>query len=111
VLFIDAINEVTRQNAQSFLSPAHQNRIVSAYRAFESEAGFATVVDANQIIERDTNLSIPLHVRSVSPSSGQVGSTLTGGWDALELHGPAFWKQMNDLTDLLQDVLAESDRG
>jgi type I restriction enzyme M protein len=110
VLFINAINEAAREDAQSFLRPAHQDRIVSAYRAFDSEAGFAAVADADQVLARDANLSIPLYVRAVSRRSDGEGSTLAEAWEAFEQDGPAFWRQMNDLTDLLQDVLAESDR-
>jgi type I restriction enzyme M protein len=29
VIFIDAVNEVTRERAQSFLTPAHQQRIAT----------------------------------------------------------------------------------
>lgn len=111
VLFINAINDVTRENAQSFLRPAHQERIAAAYRAFRSETGFAAVADANQILERDGNLSIPLYVRNVSSRSDGTESTLAEAWGAFEQDGPAFWKQMSDLTDLLRDVSTESDRG
>jgi type I restriction-modification system DNA methylase subunit len=34
VIFIDAVNQVTRERAQSVLKPEHQQRILSAYRAF-----------------------------------------------------------------------------
>jgi type I restriction enzyme M protein len=111
VLFINAINEVTRENAQSFLRPAHQDRIVFAFRAFASESGFAAVADANQILERDASLSIPLYVRNVGPVSDGTGRTLAEAWDAFEQDGPGFWNQMTDLTNLLKDIAAEPDRG
>jgi type I restriction enzyme M protein len=44
ILFIDAVHEVSRERAQSFLKPEHQQRIVAAYRAFTDEPGFAKVV-------------------------------------------------------------------
>lgn len=111
VLFINALNEVSRENAQSFLRPAHQARIVAAYQAFRGEPGFAAVADMNQILERDGNLSIPLYVRNVSSRTSGAEATLAEAWDAFEQDGPAFWKQMSDLTDLLRDVSTESDRG
>ncbi|HFE1839443.1 TPA: N-6 DNA methylase, partial [Klebsiella pneumoniae] len=43
VLFIDAVREVTRERAQSFLTMAQQQRILSAYQAFTDEPGFAKV--------------------------------------------------------------------
>ena len=36
LLFIDAVHEVARERAQSFLRPQHQKRILAAYRAFAS---------------------------------------------------------------------------
>jgi len=62
VLFIDAIGEVTRERAQSFLTPEHIGRIVSTFRAFEPEPGFAAVEGLESIAERGTSLSIPIYV-------------------------------------------------
>ena len=63
VLLINAINEVTRERAQSFLTPDHTDRIVSAYRAFGDDEGFASVASLEDIAGRDGNLSIPLYVK------------------------------------------------
>jgi type I restriction enzyme M protein len=111
VLFINAINEVTRENAQSFLRSEHQGRIVAAYREFRSDPGFAAVVASNEILERDGNLSIPLYVRNLSSRSHGAEPLLAEAWDAFEQDGLAFWKQMSDLTDMLREGIAESDRG
>lgn len=62
VLFIDAVNEVTRERAQSFLTDDHIGRIVRAFRAFEPEDGFSAVETLGAIAERSGNLSIPLYV-------------------------------------------------
>ena len=62
VLFIDAVNEVTRERAQSFLTDDHINRIVRAFRAFEPEDGFCAVETLDAIAGRNSNLSIPLYV-------------------------------------------------
>ena len=40
VIFIDALNEVTRERAQSFLKPEHQQRILTAYKTFTDVPGF-----------------------------------------------------------------------
>ena len=63
ILFINAVNEVTRERAQSFLTEEHIQRIVGAYRAFADEDGFARVVSNDEIREKGSNLSIPLYVR------------------------------------------------
>ncbi|MYB24253.1 MAG: SAM-dependent DNA methyltransferase [Acidimicrobiia bacterium] len=65
VLFIDAVNEVTRERAQSFLTDDHIDRIVQTFRSFESEDGFAAVTRVDAIADVDNNLSIPLHVDRV----------------------------------------------
>ncbi|MEM9655379.1 MAG: class I SAM-dependent DNA methyltransferase [Actinomycetota bacterium] len=62
VLFIDAVNEVTRERAQSFLTEDHIDRIVQTFRTLEAEAGFAAVETLDAIAERNSNLSIPLYV-------------------------------------------------
>jgi type I restriction enzyme M protein len=67
ILFINALNEVTRERAQSFLTEAHQLRVVKAYRTFKNEAGFAAVVPIEEIRVKDGNLSIPLWVANETP--------------------------------------------
>lgn len=63
VLFINAVHEVTRERAQSFLTDEHLQRIVDAYQAFGDKDGFARVVSNEEIRDRGSNLSIPLYVR------------------------------------------------
>ena len=63
VLFIDALKEVTRERAQSFLTPEHIDRIATTYRWFGDEDGFSAVATVDEIAKRDDNLSIPLYVR------------------------------------------------
>jgi type I restriction enzyme M protein len=63
ILLIDALDEVTRERTQSFLTSDHIDRIMSAYRAFKDDDGFAAVATLEDIGVRDGNLSIPLYVR------------------------------------------------
>lgn len=62
VLFIDAKNEVTRKNADSYLEPKHIDKIVSAYRKFEDENKFCKVVDNSAIKAKGSKLSVALYV-------------------------------------------------
>ncbi|HRJ73467.1 MAG TPA: N-6 DNA methylase, partial [Terrimicrobiaceae bacterium] len=64
ILFLNAINEVTRERAQSFLTDDHLQRIVQAYVEFKEEPGFARVVPLEEIRAKEGNLSIPLYVAS-----------------------------------------------
>ncbi len=50
ILFIDAVHEVARERAQSFLKPEHQERILAAYQAFADEPGFATVATIAEVL-------------------------------------------------------------
>jgi len=71
VLFIDAVNEVTRERSMSTLTPDHQNRIADAYHAFAVVPGFAYVATLAEIRANDGNLSIPLYVRGRTVSEGK----------------------------------------
>ena len=62
ILFINAVNEVTRERAQSFLTDEHLQRVVRAYRDFKDEPGFTRVVPIEEIRAKEGNLSIPLYV-------------------------------------------------
>ena len=62
ILFINAVNEVTRERAQSFLTDDHIRRIVDAYNGFKDIDGFARVVGNDMVREKGGNLSIPLYV-------------------------------------------------
>lgn len=63
VLFINAVNEVTRKNAQSYLEDEHIKRIAQAYEKYEDEEGFAKVATIYDIGENAFSLSIPLYVK------------------------------------------------
>ena len=82
ILFVDAVNEVTRERAQSFLTEAHQTRIAEAYRAFADEADFARVVVVSEIEANGWSLNMPLYVRSSNSGARGGGVELA---DALPL--------------------------
>jgi type I restriction enzyme M protein len=62
ILFINAVNEVSRERTQSFLTEEHLQRVVRAYQEFEDEPGFTRVVSLEEIRVKDGNLSIPLYL-------------------------------------------------
>lgn len=63
VLFINAVKEVTRKNAQSYLEDAHIAHIASAYANYENEENYAKVATIADIAELDYSLNIALYVR------------------------------------------------
>jgi type I restriction enzyme M protein len=80
VLLIDAVREVTRERAQSFLAPDHVSRIVTAFRAYRDEDGFAAVVTAAEVAKRDGNLSIPLYVKRANGSRAEDVGHVVDAW-------------------------------
>jgi type I restriction enzyme M protein len=75
ILLINAVNEVTRERAQSFLTDEHIERIVQAYKAFKEEPGFTHVATLDDIRAKDGNLSIPLYV---APQAMEVRQDAAG---------------------------------
>ena len=63
VLFINAVNEVERKNAQSYLEDRHIQKIAEAYHQYSDEAGFARVATIQDIADHNFSLSIPLYVK------------------------------------------------
>ncbi len=108
VLFIDAVGEVSRERALSFLKPEHQDRIVNAYRAFADEPGFSAVATVAEIFHRDSNLSIPRYVKRTSSSfADSPDLDLRTTWAAFDARGQNFWKQMDGLVDMLDGAVVQ----
>ena len=110
ILFINAVNEVTRERAQSFLTDEHIQRIVQAYRDFADSDGLSRVVGTDEVREKDCSLNLPLYVRA---DNGKGSSDKTEGSVSLE-QAIAEWQQssktlrksMNGLFAILEDARA-----
>lgn len=63
VLFINAINEVERKNAQSYLDDNHIQKIALAYDKYETVPEFAKVSTIKDIEDNNFSLSIPLYIK------------------------------------------------
>ena len=63
VLFINAVNEVVRKNAQSYLEDNHIQRIAEAYEKYCDDSDFAKVATIEDIAKNNYSLSIPLYVK------------------------------------------------
>ena len=66
ILIINAINEVTRKNAQSWLDDAHIRKIADAYEQYSDSEGFAKVITIADAKNNGWSLSIPLYVREAA---------------------------------------------
>jgi type I restriction enzyme M protein len=111
VIFIDAVNEVTRERAHSFLKPEHQQYILAAFRNFVDAPGFAKVVTLVEIGTNAGNLSIPLYVKHTAAeragdSNGDALS-LRSSWDKWRTDGREYWLRMDALVEILEGQIAE----
>ena len=108
VLFIDALHEVARERALSYLKPEHQQRIANAYSAFADADGFAAVVPIAEILEREGNLSIPRYVDGAVERAGSDDrSDLGSRWATLDSHGRDGWLLIDGLVERLDELAAE----
>ena len=101
VLFINAVDLVARERAQSFLRPEHQQEILAAYEGFTDVAGLAAVVDRERIAANEYSLSIPLYVAVESGDSDFVSLE-----DAV-----AQWREAANVADTSVASLLASLRG
>lgn len=67
ILIVNAVKEVAREQAQSFLRKHHQTKILEAYRGYAGIDGFATVATVDQIAAKDYSLGISLYVTNGAP--------------------------------------------
>ncbi|WP_045116410.1 type I restriction-modification system subunit M [Plesiocystis pacifica] len=113
ILFIDAVNEIARERAVSFLRPEHQQRIFGAYEAFGDESSFSKVATLDEVAARGHNLSIPLYVKRVVKKKKKKAAEDSGArslsevWTEWEQEDRAFWQQMDVLVDTLNDLVSE----
>ena len=110
VLLIDALNEVARERATSFLKSDHQRRIEAAYAAYEDEEGFAKLASVEEIAAHGFSLSIPLYVRRKTGGAAVHGAdpaTLRAAWDAWENSGREFWAEMDGLVEVLGSLVGD----
>lgn len=106
ILFIDAVAEIARERAQSFLRQEHQQRILDAFQAFGDQPGFAAVVSKKDVLAKESSLSIPLYVKKARPVSAPGEEiTLKDAWAAFDESGREFWPQMDALVDMLDGVV------
>jgi type I restriction enzyme M protein len=108
ILFIDAVHDVARERAQSFLKSEHQRRILAAYRAFADDPGFAAVASLDDVLANGGTLAIPRYVKPVRAAdpSADAGDLATA-WAAFEASGREFWQQMDELIETLDAAVGD----
>ena len=72
ILFINAVGEVTRKNAESKLEAGHIEKILKAYRERTSDGVFAYDATLEEIAAKDWSLAISLYAHVMTGSSGSA---------------------------------------
>ncbi|OES45368.1 type I restriction-modification system subunit M [Domibacillus iocasae] len=106
VLFINAIDEVERKNAQSYLEDSHIQKIASTYDKYETVLDFTKVVTIKDIEDNNFSLSIPLYIKH-SPQDGK------GDQRSLQEHYED-WRAISEMMKLsyakLNSMVGEEDK-
>jgi type I restriction enzyme M protein len=103
ILFLNAVNEVTRERTQSFLTDDHIERIVSAYQSFKDEGGFAKLASLEEVRANDHSLKIDLYV----PTPAAMDSMKSGTNSDLLAALGAWTESRVQMRDALSSMLAD----
>lgn len=66
ILFINAKDDVTRKNGESYLEEKHIEKVSSAYHNYSIIDGFSAVIDNAVVLAKDAKLSIAQYVKPIS---------------------------------------------
>lgn len=103
VLFINAVNEVERKNAQSYLEDKHIQKIADAYAQYETIEGFAKVANLKEMESNAFSLSIPLYVKESADASAVDQRSLQDMYDEWS----ALSSQMQESFQILNTMLTK----
>jgi type I restriction enzyme M protein len=103
ILLINAANEATRKNAQSWLEEEHIKKIAGAYEKYADIDGFAKVINIEDAVNNGYSLSIPLYVKEANAEKvdSRPAKECAASW--IE-KASGTWKEYENLTALLGGV-------
>lgn len=99
VIFIDAEQDVTRKNAQSFLADYQIEKILNTYNNFEDVEGFAKVVTNEEIKKSGSVLSISYYVEGIEEDNIDIDESIQSWRESSAL----FNKEVSSLLDLINN--------
>ena len=74
ILFINAVKEVKQESNMGYLLPEHINKTFDAYQRFETIENFSSLVDSQDVLDKNANMAINLYVR---PDAWQESDGIT----------------------------------
>ena len=101
VLFINAVDEVERKNAQSYLEDKHIEKIASAYNKYETDNDFARVVSIRDIEDNNFSLSIPLYVKKTMSGAETDERSLQERYESWRTHSEIMKLRYMKLSDMI----------
>jgi type I restriction enzyme M protein len=104
ILFINAVNEISREKAQSFLKPEHIKKIHNAFKNYKNFEGFARVVGVDEIRKNDYSLNVSLYVKLKQGQKKIDNKTLSGIILDWSQNQKSLKKNLNDLFSKLKEV-------
>lgn len=84
ILLINAVKDVTRKSAQSYLDDLHIKKIAGAYESYADIEGFAKVIYIDETEKNGYSLNIPLYVRESINTGTADKRTFNDCFDAWE---------------------------
>lgn len=103
ILFINALNEVTRKNSQSYLESNHISKISDAYKNYKEIEGFSKIATIKEIEDKGFLLSLPLYVGTADVKEVLENESSKEIFDS--------WKEtsasLKDCIDVISDYLEE----
>ena len=103
ILIINAVNEVTRKNANSRLEPYHIARIVETYNNYADVPDFSKVLPKSEIKANGYDLSIQKYVFIVDKGEGFVDVDLQQALTKWQTNGQAALDALGDLENILTE--------
>lgn len=101
VLFINAVNEVERKNAQSYLEDKHIKKIASAYDKYETDDNFARILTIQDIEDNNFSLSIPLYVKYSDQETEEDERSLQERYESWRTYSEMMKLRYMKLNDML----------
>lgn len=104
VIFINAKNEVTRKNAESFLEQVHIDKILQAYHSQDDIDDFKRIVDLKEIEKNHFDLTIHKYVfinEITSHETLNLNDSISKWLDASK----SMCKEYNSLKDLIENAI------
>ncbi len=100
ILFINALKEITRKNAESFLEKSHITKIASTFHEVKNTENFSRVVDWQEIESYNYDLTIQKYV-FIKDDEDQLTGSFNSYFEDWDSQSTIVNKEMSNLLNLL----------